>query len=83
MHCQTALLKNGCISVSEDAIKKTTKCRKNFSCLSGETPLCKVEQCIGKEVIFVKCKDEQHCMYKISTICTCPVRKELYNRYQI
>ncbi len=76
------------IKVSEAAIKKTTKCRKKFSCLSGGIAgICKVEKCIGKDLLFIECKENQYCNYRAyfgySSLCTCPVRKELHSRYNI
>jgi hypothetical protein len=92
MHCKAASMKNECevnrmgIEVSEDAIKKTTKCRKNISCLSGKE-ICKVELCIDNKIHFIKCVDNNPCSYKVpfgySYVCLCPVRKELYNSYKI
>ncbi|VVB86680.1 Uncharacterised protein [uncultured archaeon] len=75
------------IKVSEDALKKT-KCKKDFSCLSGErTDLCMVEYCVNGEIHFLRCMYNSRCGYQIpfgySSVCTCPVRKELYNRYKI
>lgn len=74
------------IKIDDDIIQKTTKCRKNFSCLSGETPLCKVDECMGG-AIFIKCKEQNPCEYRAyfgySQICCCPIRKELYHRYKI
>ncbi len=45
------------IEASEDAVKKTTKCRKNFSCLS-DREICKVELCIDNKIHFIKCVDK-------------------------
>ena len=74
------------IKIDDNIIKKTAKCQKNFSCLSGETTLCKVEESMG-EVIFIKCMNNNPCEYRVnfgySQICNCPVRKELYKRYKI
>ncbi len=75
------------IKVDDNIIQKTTKCRKNFSCLSGENPFCTVESCIEKEIHFIKCFSNEPCNYRVhfgySYVCICPVRKELYNRYKI
>ena len=75
------------IKVDENIIQKTTKCRKNFSCLSGKTPLCSVELCIENKIHFIKCVGNESCNYRIpfghSNVCICPVRKELYNHYKI
>ncbi len=75
------------IKVDDNILQETTKCRKNFSCLSGEKPICKVELCIENTIFFVKCASNESCSYKVpfgfSYVCVCPVRKELYNRYKI
>ncbi len=42
------------IIVDDNIIKGTTKCKKNFSCLSGETTLCGVELCIENKIHFIK-----------------------------
>jgi len=76
------------IKINEDIIKQTTKCKKNLSCLSGDTTgLCEVEACINEKIHFLKCTYSNLCGYQIpfgySSVCSCPVRKELYNRYKI
>lgn len=74
------------IKVDDNILQKTTKCRKKFSCLSGETP-CGVELCIDNKIHFIKCVSNKSCNYRVSfgysDVCTCPIRKELYNRYKI
>jgi hypothetical protein len=74
--------------VDDNIKQKTTKCRKNFSCLSGGTPLCSVELCIENNIHFIKCVSNESCSYKVpfgysSHVCICPVRKEIYNNYKI
>ncbi|HEY9205303.1 MAG TPA: hypothetical protein VIO58_05230 [Candidatus Methanoperedens sp.] len=76
------------LAVSEDIIKKTTRCKKGFSCLSGERKdICRVELCIDDKIHFLKCSYDNFCGYQVpfgySSVCTCPVRKELFNRYKI
>ena len=75
------------IKVDNDILQKTTKCSKNFSCLSGGKPLCSVEQCIENNIHFIKCVSNEPCIYKVpfgySFVCICPIRKELYNNYKI
>jgi len=75
------------IKVDDNIKQKTTKCRKNFSCLSGETPICRVDLCIENKIHFIKCVNNESCGYRVSFgysyVCTCPVRKELYNCYKI
>ncbi len=74
------------IEIPDDVIKLATKCTKNFSCLYGDTErLCKVEYCVSDTVHFIKCL-EPTCSYKVAfgsgDFCTCPIRKEIYNRYK-
>ena len=73
--------------VDDNIIKGTTKCKKKFSCLSGETTLCSVELCIENKIHFIKCVSKESCNYRISFgfsyVCNCPVRKEIYNKYKI
>jgi hypothetical protein len=74
--------------VDDSTIKETTKCEKNFSCLSEKRKeLCKVTHKVEDEVFFVECQDTESCSYRslfgYSFICTCPVRKVIYNKYTI
>jgi hypothetical protein len=75
------------IKVDDNILQKTTKCKNNFSCLAGETPICNVENCIDNKIHFIKCVSNKLCNYRVpfgySDVCTCPVRKELYNSYKI
>ena len=82
------LAEKECLLVSDEAKQSTKYCPKNFACLNGNPDLCKVEQCLGKEVLFVTCLQQGHCPYKIpfgfnGHICACPVRKEIYKKYGI
>lgn len=75
------------IEIGDDVIKATTKCEKCFSCLSDNLEhSCKVEYCVSDTVYFVKCLNLAHCNYKVpfgdGHFCTCPIRKEIYNRYK-
>ncbi len=76
------------MQISDEIIKNTTKCKKKFSCLSGErNNLCNVELNIEDKIYFVKCMNNKHCEYRIafgySFVCLCPVRKELFKLYNI
>ena len=69
--------------------KKTideTACEKSFECLTNPDSLCKVTTCIKGEVHFLECS-EKECKFKTpfgdDYFCSCPVRKEMYNRYKI
>ena len=73
--------------ISEDTSKNTTQCAKGFYCLYGEgQPFCEVEYAVGDEVIFVECTDGA-CNYWMpfgsASVCNCPTRREIYNRYRI
>ena len=76
------------IKIDDQIIQQTTRCQKNFDCLSNEEHIyCEVEYCVNDKVHFIRCNSEEQCEYKVafgnSFICTCPVRKEIYNRYRI
>ncbi len=76
------------IKIKQETIKKTTKCKKNFACLSTHNQVCcKVEYRINGSVLFIYCTNKEHCNYKMilgnNHICNCPTRKEIFNRYCI
>lgn len=75
------------LKVSEDVLKDTSNCKQGFSCLAGKGDcLCEVEDSSNGMVLFIKpaCKSG-FCYYRLSFgcsfICNCPVRKEIFNRY--
>ena len=74
--------------VDDSAIKETTHCEKKFSCLSEKRKnLCKVTYTVEDKVYFIECTNTEPCCYMLpfghSFFCTCPVRKEIYVRYNI
>ncbi len=74
--------------VSEDILRKTTGCSCEFSCLSGGGEcFCELDSGLGDKVIFIKPRNGGYCNYMISFghsfVCTCPTRKEIFNRYSI
>jgi len=76
------------IRITEDTLKMAGKCRKNHSCLSGQIEaLCKVELNVEDKIHFVKCISNEFCPYRISFgyshVCLCPVRKEIFDKYNI
>jgi len=76
------------IHVSDEAQSAATNCKKGFSCLKRERKdLCAVVECISGKLHFIKCLNDGHCPYQRSfgddVVCRCPVRKELFNKYQI
>lgn len=75
-------------TISEEAIKATTKCTKGMSCLTkGRKDLCKVDHRVGDKVYFIKCLCKDACSYKypfgLGHYCTCPIRGELFDKYRI
>ncbi len=82
------------LEISEDIINRTTHCHSNFYCLNNEEnpqcpvglTMCKVERKIGEGMVFVKYNNSIACNYclpfgKGDKICCCPVRYEIYERY--
>jgi hypothetical protein len=76
-------------NVSEDILKNTTKCTDNFSCLNGNSGcLCDIEDCSEGQIHFLHPKNHYGiCEYKMafgySYTCNCPIRKEIYNHYNV
>ena len=77
------------LTVSEKAIDQATKCINYFDCLSMKTRrICKVEPLPDSDQLVCAGKPEEvMCKYRKPFrhvhVCSCPVRKELYNRYGI
>lgn len=76
------------LGVSEESRRETTRCEKDFTCLSGSKPdLCKVEYCVDGRVHFIKCLNQELCSYRLffgkRAFCSCPVRKELFNNHGV
>ena len=75
------------IVINKKIIKKT-KCPFNFVCLSDTDKIsCKVETNINHSVLFVKPTNGSLCNYRTNFgegyICKCPVRKEIYEKYNL
>ena len=70
------------VNVQPEIVYKT-RCDMHYACLSGNT-VCKVEPFIDRDVQLLRCKDERSCSFKKKyqgrVICTCPVKKALFNR---
>lgn len=76
------------MDIDKKIIEETIKCEKSFDCLKNDKHVyCKVENCVSSEVHFVKCLNDEYCVYRMSFgesyICNCPTRKEIYNKYEI
>jgi len=73
------------MEIEKEILDKTVHCTKDFDCLKNNNIHCKVENCVNNEVYFVECCEKNPCNYRVnfgnSHICTCPTRKEIYNKY--
>jgi hypothetical protein len=76
-------------TISEETIAETKRCKKGFSCLTGQREdLCPIESCINGKVHFIKCFSTTSCSYRVvysgdEGFCYCPTRKELYNKHGV
>jgi hypothetical protein len=74
------------LEIDTRILKATTKCTRDFKCLSGKKHIyCTVEDCFGDRVLFVKCLQVSSCSFKAlfgdSCVCGCPTRMEIYKKY--
>ena len=78
----------GDVRIDEEILQRTINCKHDFRCLSGDkTCLCKVTGSVGFDIKIIKPKPEIDCKYRLSyagkSLCVCPTRNEIYNRYRI
>jgi len=77
------------LKVDADILNRARQCRKNFSCVTGNKEcLCEVDHLIDHTLLFIKPAERHICNYKMSFgysayYCNCPVRLDLYKRYNI
>lgn len=76
------------IDIDKKIIDETDRCKKDFECLKNDNHIyCKVNNCVSESAHFIECVDDLDCNYKMSFgfsyMCTCPTRKEIYNKYKI
>jgi hypothetical protein len=77
------------MKVNKDTVSRTVRCAENFSCLEGSKEcLCPVHDCSNGNVHFIHPSlKAKGCSYRLdfgyTYICSCPVRKEMYNTYRI
>jgi hypothetical protein len=72
--------------ISEDAKKRTPKCSCNFECLFNDKwDTCSIEKEISGGLIIKYICTEKFCNYYLSygsrNICMCPIRVEIFRRY--
>ena len=77
--------------IDEKIIKSAVKCDKDYICLSGEGGVyCKptdIMRGTSSDIALVECsKDKKTCPYwqsfESTAVCLCPVRVEIYRRYE-
>lgn len=76
------------IKIDKEIIQTAIYCEYDFSCLSGEKRcLCEVSELIGYAMLEIKPKLSIDCRYYVSigdtSLCICPTRYEIYNRYRM
>ena len=76
------------MEIKKEVIDSTKKCDHKFECLSKKDCIClvsKAKSIIYNKALFIEC-EESNCKYNIiygqSTICTCPVRNEIFKKYK-
>jgi hypothetical protein len=73
--------------IAQDILDSAKHCQKEFACLTNGTgSICAINIPVGSEVCFVERSKGKACRYADDygyhrTICTCPVRKEIWKRY--
>lgn len=79
----------GNMIIAQQILDETIHCNHNFECLKNEDHFClkaKVIRTVNGKIYFINCAE--YCNnYKIdfgnSTVCHCPTRKEIFNKYKI
>jgi len=74
--------------ISDEIKQLATDCTKGFSCLEGiKENLCNVEYCVNEATLFIRRLNEKSCSYQVAFgkvfICNCPIRIELYNKFNV
>lgn len=74
--------------ISDETLKRTTKCPWEMRCLSGwQCGDCVIEMTIRGDEAFIRSSKPDGCPYKISYgygyVCTCPTRSELHEKYGV
>jgi hypothetical protein len=75
--------------INEKILMRTTDCRCYFHCLNGESgKMCIADSPVNEDGLFLKKVSDKDCPYLrkigfsfVSHICTCPTRREIYERY--
>jgi hypothetical protein len=75
------------LQISEQILNDTTRCRKNFICLTEIKSLCKIKYCLSGKSFIIKPEKHKPCSYMVFienvVLCSCPIRKEIYKKYNV
>jgi hypothetical protein len=76
------------IKIANSVKNKTTKCERDFKCLSDDTScMCEVIDGEKFDRVEIKSKLNPPCVYRLSfgtlQYCLCPTRNEIYKKYQL
>ena len=75
------------LKIDKKTIENATSCVKNKACLENPDSVCKVDHPVSESLLFVARKKAIQCKYFVNFgydgFCTCPVRKEIYNKHKI
>lgn len=76
------------VEIDKQIINEASKCNKDCVCISSQSsPYCSIKDCVVGEIHFINCLEANFCPYKIpfgeGIVCSCPVRKEIYNKYKV
>ncbi len=76
------------ILISEEVKSEASTCTRGQKCLTGDFDgLCTVVFCVNSKILGVHSPGECYCQFKHTmedrTCCTCPVRNEIYKKYNV
>ena len=81
------------LEISDKTLKQTTKCLRNFQCLTSESrEMCLIDSHLQENVLLIKerAHTKTDCSYMrvfgysyTVYVCTCPTRREIYERYNM
>jgi hypothetical protein len=74
-------------NISQEIMEGASECLHQLACLSEAGTLCKIKKYEKSRVMFVRKKDHDGCPFAIpigpDCVCTCPVRVEIFRKYQV
>jgi hypothetical protein len=81
------------IEIRKETIERTNKCKMDHACLTNNDNIrCKIIDIVDHKIHFSKIHPANsdccqlsgyHLAFGMGTICCCPVRKELFEKYRI